>query len=162
MKRVLPFLIGFALGGATVGSVFVFLKHRTPATPNLRPPTAINVTLYPWEGIGGTDRLPVRIHIPSDKLDFAFRLMTPETYFDGGVNEFIAPLVAEAVITHSDGTHTRVLVRDYGHNPAVVSVDGKNYFYARNDPDVLAGAYQLIGLVNEVAHREDAVRQPKP
>jgi hypothetical protein len=161
VKRLLPFLIGVGLGGAAVCTVFVLLIHRTPATPELRPPTAISVTLYPWERISGTDRLPVDIHIPSDQMDFAFRLLTPEAYF-GEVNEFITRIVAEAVITHADGTRTHVLIRDHGHNPAVVTVDGKNYFYARNDPDVVAGAYQLIRLVNEVAHRQkgNAVREP--
>jgi hypothetical protein len=69
--------------------------------------------------------------------------------------------VAEAVITHGDGTQTFVMVRDHGHNPAVVSVDGENYFYARNDPDVHAGAFQLIRLVREVADAKRAERQPK-
>lgn len=139
--------------------VFVFSTHRTPATPELRPPTAIKVTLYPWEGVGGIDGAPV--DIPPEKLDLAFRLLTPEKYFEGGVHEFITRIVAEAVITHADGTQTHVLVRDHGHNPAVVTVDGRHYFYARNDPDVLAGAHQLIGLVNEVAYQEKAMRQPE-
>jgi hypothetical protein len=30
----------------------------------------------------------------------------------------------------------------------------ENYFYARNDPNVYAGAVQLIRLVSEVAHKE--------
>jgi hypothetical protein len=159
VKHLRPLLIGFMLGVASMCGVFVLLRHRTPATPELQLPTAIKVTLYPWNGIGGIDGVPV--DIPPEKLDLAFRLLTPEKYFEGGVHEFIARIVAEAVITHADGTQTSVLVRDYGHNPAVVTVDGKNYFYARNDPDVHAGASQLIGLVNELGQREKP-RQLKP
>jgi hypothetical protein len=148
------------LGGVTISGVFVLSMRSPPTTPKLRPPTAIRVTLHPWEGIGGADCEPV--DVPPEKLDFAFRLLTPEKYFEGGVHEFITRIVAEAVITHADGTQTSVLVRDHGHNPAVVSVDGRNYFYARNDSDIHAGAVQLIRLVNEVAHKEKAMRQPKP
>ncbi len=163
MKHLLPLLIGFVLGGAATCGVFVLSMRSPPTTPKLRPPTAIRVTLHPWDGIGGVfaaDCEPV--DIPLEKLDFAFRLLTPEKYFEGGVHEFITRIVAEAVITHADGTQTSVLVRDHGHNPAVVTVDGRNYFYARNDPDVHAGAIELIQLVNEVAHKEKAMRQPKP
>src|SRR5262249_42120561 len=152
-------LIGFLLGGAVACGVFVLLTHRTPSTPQLRPPTAIKVTLYPWQGVGGIDGEPV--DIPAEKLDLAFRLLTPASYFEGGVHEFITPIVPEAVINHADGTETSVLVRDHGHNPAVVTVDGRNYFYGRNDPDVHAGAVQLIRLVTEVANAGRAERQPK-
>ncbi len=159
MKCLPRLLIGFVLGGAAICGVFVLSMHRTPSTPGLKPPTAIKVTLYPWEGVGGIDGGPV--DIPPDKLDLAFRLLTPEKYFEGGVHEFITRIVAEAVITHADGTQTTVLVRDHGHNPAVVTVDGRDYFYARNDPDVHAGAVQFIRLVNEIAHKERAMRQLK-
>jgi hypothetical protein len=160
VKHLRPLLIGFVLGVAAVCGVFVLSTHRTPATPELQPPTAIKVTLYPWEGIGGIDGVPV--DVPPENLELAFRLLTPEKYFEGGIHEFITRIVAEAVITHANGTQTSVLVRDHGHNPAVVTVDGRNYFYARNDPDVHAGAVQLIRLVNELAQKEKATRQPKP
>jgi hypothetical protein len=153
-------LIGFLLGGAAICGVFVLSTRLPPPTPKLRPPTAIRVTLHPWEGIGGADCEPA--DIPPEKLEFAFWLLTPDQYFQGGVHDFITRIVAEAVITHGDGTETFVMVRDHGHNPAVVSVDGRSYCYARNDPDVHAGAVQLIRLVREVAHTKRAERQPKP
>jgi len=139
--------------------VIVLSSHGTPATPELRPPTAIKVTLYPWEGVGGIDGVPV--DIPAEKLDLVYRLLKPEKYFEGGVHELITRIVAEAVVTHADGTQTTVLVRDHGHNPAVVTVDGRNYFYARNDPDIHAGATELIRLVSEVAHKEKTERRLK-
>jgi hypothetical protein len=154
VKHLRPVLIGFVLGAAVMCGVFAFSAHQTPSPPELRPPTAIQVTLYPWPGVGGIDGEPV--DIPPEKLDRAFRLLTPERYFEGGVHEFITRIVAEAVIIHADGTATPVLVRDHGPNPAVVSIDGRTYFYARSDPDVHAGAIQLIRLVNEVAHAKKA------
>src|SRR6185295_15439284 len=84
VKHPRPLLIGFVLGVAMCG-VFVLLRHRTPATPELQPPASIKVTLCPWNGIGGIDGVPV--DIPPEKLDFAFRLLTPEKYFEGGVHE---------------------------------------------------------------------------
>jgi hypothetical protein len=110
-----------------------------------------------WTSLAGQT-----VDIPPDKMDLAFRLLTPDQYFRGGVHDFIHRIVAEARITHGDGTRTYVMVRDAGDNPAAVSVDGKNYFYARNDPDVHNGALDLIRLVTEETHRRKAERQPKP
>jgi hypothetical protein len=146
-KHLPALLIGFFLGGLCV--VIAFSAGRPVAAPLLRPPTAIRVTLYPSEIVGEVDGKPVTI--PPEMLDLAFRLLTPQTYFKGGANEKITPIVGKAVITHADGTETYVWVRDHGHNPAVVTIDGRNYFYARNDPDVLAGAYQFVGLVMKAA-----------
>jgi hypothetical protein len=160
LRHLPALLIGFVLGAAVMCGVFVATTRRHPPTPVLRPPTAIKVTLYPWHGIGGIDGAPV--DIPPDKLDLVFRLLTPATFFEGGVHEFITPVVAEAVITHADGKETAVLVRDHGKNPAVVTVDGRHYFYARNDLDVHAGAVQLIRLVNEVRPKAEPAGQPKP
>ena len=159
MRHLPAFLTGAATGAAVVYGAFAVSTRQPPPTPVLRPATAINVTLYPWEGVGGIDGVPV--DIPPDKLDRAYRLLTPERYFEGGVHEFITRAVAEAVVTHADGTQTFVLVRDHGHNPAVVTVDGRRYFFARNDPDVHAGAHELVRLVNEVRHRK-SVEQLKP
>lgn len=155
MKHLPALLIGCVLGAAVMWGLCV-VSHRpiTPPTPELRPPTGIKVTLYPRQGFGGIDGEPV--DIPPDKLDLAFRLLTPETYFGRMDYEFMIPVVAEAVITHADGKETFVLVRDYGHNPAVVTIDGRTYFYARNDPDVHAGAEELYWLVREVAPKKKA------
>ena len=83
------------------------------------------------------------------------------TSFTARFFEHITPLVAEAVITHKDGIQTRVLVREGGVNPAVVSVDGVNYFYAKNESDVYAGANELIKIVSEIAYKQEAPIQSK-
>ena len=160
LRHLPALLMGLVLGAAVMYGVFVTTTRRHPPTPVLRPPTAIKVTLYPWQGTGGIDGEPV--DIPPDKLDLAFRMLTPATYFEGEVHEFITPVVAEAVVIHADVKETFLLVRDHGKNPAVVTVDGRKYFYARNDPDVHAGATQLIGLVREVARQKKVPPQPKP
>jgi hypothetical protein len=159
--RHLPaLLIGFVAGAAALCGVLVISSRLPPPVPVLPPATAIRVTLYPWENAGRIDGEPV--DIPPDKLEFVLRRLTPQTYFESPVYEFITPVVAQAVITHADGKETSVLVRDHGHNPAVVTVDGRHYFYARNDPDVYAGAFELLRLVHEVAHEKKAHEPPKP
>ncbi len=159
LKHLPALLIGFVLGAAVMCWMFVVWIRRTPPTPELRPPTAIKVTLYPWMGISGIDYEPV--DIPPDKLDLVYRLLTPEKYIEGGVYELHTPLMAEAVVSHADGKETTVLVRDFGKNPAVVTVDGRNYFYARNDPVVHAGATQLYRLVSEVFQEKKAQQHKK-
>jgi hypothetical protein len=155
VKHLLTLLIGFVVGVASLWGMFVFSTHRTPAPPELRSPTAIKVTFYPTfdlcAGVGNIDGGP--LNIPSEEMDLAFRLLTPGEYY-GGVNDFIARIVAEVAITHADGEQTRVFVRYGGKNPAVVSVDGRNYFYARNDPDVHDGVVQLIQLANRAARKK--------
>ena len=56
-------------------------ERRLPQ--NSAPKSTIKVTLYPWDGVGGIDCVPV--DIPPEKLELAFRLLTPEKYFEGGV-----------------------------------------------------------------------------
>lgn len=72
-----------------------------PTTPVLRPPTAITVTLHPWEGVGKIHSEPV--DIPPEQLDIVFVLLTPDQYFEDGVNDFSTKIVAEAVFTQGMG-----------------------------------------------------------
>lgn len=150
-KHLLMLLLGFAVGAAFMTSVFVASTHRSPVVPVLKQPNAIKVTLHPWQGFGESECSPVEI--PPGELDSVYRLIAPEKYFEGGVNDFISPIIAEAVITHADAQETTLLIRDFGHNPALVTVDGRSYFFARNDPDILAGANQLIRLVNSIKQK---------
>ncbi|VTS06879.1 hypothetical protein [Tuwongella immobilis] len=154
-RRSVPALLMSFLAGAVVGvGLFVSLSRRSPPTPVLRPPIAMQVTLYPWEGSSDIDGQPV--DIPKDKLDRAFLLLTPDTDIESGIHDLAIPVVAKAVLAHADGTETPVLVRDHGHNPAVVTVDGRHYFFARSEPDVDAGAIELIRIVNQVRDNNKA------
>lgn len=153
MKSLTVFFLGFMFGVLATGWAISFLVHGVPPTPPLRPATAIQVVLYPSEFTGGPS-VGVPISIPPENLDFVFRLVTPEKFYQKRVYEFITPVLAKVEITHGDKTQTRILVRDGGHNPAVVTLDGNNYFYARNDPDFTVGAYQLGWLVQKIPYEK--------
>lgn len=153
MKSLTVLFLGFMFGVFATGWAISFVVHGVPSTPTLRPATAIQVVLYPSEYTGGPS-VGVPISIPPENLDFVFRLLTPEKYFGRRVHDFITPVFAEVEISHSDGTRTRILVREHGHNPAVVTLDGYNYFYARNDPDVTLGACQLGWLVQKIPYEK--------
>lgn len=87
MKHLPAFLIGFVFGAAVMCGLVTAFTWRIPPTPVVPPPTAIKVTLYPWEGVGGIDGKSVTV--PPEKRDLAFRLLTPETTA-GAVNSVIA------------------------------------------------------------------------
>jgi hypothetical protein len=124
------------------------LSRRTPPTPWLPPPKTITVTIYPFELWMKTGYPPTEI--PASKLGYARRLVTPDKYYEGGVNDLITPLMAVVVLTHEGQPDTRLLVRYSGHNPALISVDGRNYFYGRNDEDIHDGGTDLLRLVSQV------------
>jgi len=158
VKYLTVLFLGFMFGVLATGWAISFVVHGVPSTPPLRPATAIQVVLYPSEYTGGPS-VGVPISIPPENLDFVFRLVTPESYYGKGMYEFIAPMMAKVEITHADGARTRILVRDGGHNPAVVTLDGSKYFYARNDPEVTVGAFQLCRLVAQIANEKKTEQQ---
>jgi hypothetical protein len=123
------------------------VSQQPPATPRFPPPKAMTVILYPAPEWNRTSSPPA--NIPAEKLDYAWRLVTPDTYYRGGVNDWITPLMGEVILTHEDGSSTRLLVRWSGHNPALISVDGRHYFYGRADKDIHDGGVQLIRLARE-------------
>lgn len=152
MRNAAVFICGFVLGVAAI--VVVPMTMASPAAlqaPQLKQAKAITIFLHPWGGYEAATNKAVRI--PTESQEEIFRRLVPGAFY-GKVNEHIVPLVAEAVVTHADGTQTRVLVREGGVNPAVVSVDGVNYFYAKNEPHVYAGANEFIKMVAEIAYAE--------
>jgi hypothetical protein len=88
--------------------------------------------------------------IPARELDYAFRLVTPYQYYGSDVRDDVCPLMAQVVITHEDAPDTRLLIGESGHNPVLISVDGRNYFYGRAGEDIHYGAVQLIRLVRQL------------
>jgi hypothetical protein len=112
--------------------------------------------VYPDAGI----RRPAEplTEIPADKFEYALRLLTPEEN-EPNINDVITPLIAEVILTHDGPVNTRILVRDSGKSPALVTLDGRHYFYARSDEDTQAGAIQLIRLVRMVRERAAAGRR---
>ena len=89
--------------------------------------------------------------IPPGEIDYVFRLLTPDKYYGRSVNDWITPLIAEVVITHENHPDTRLLVRWGGKNPAMISVDGRNYFYGRQYEDIFDGGTQLVRVLDELA-----------
>ena len=151
MKSAAYALAGFAIGVFASFCVMNFTRSLPPGTPVISNPESITVFLHPWVGYEAATTKAV--HIPAENQEQIFRRLAPGAFY-GRVHESITPLVAEAVVTHRDKTETRVFVREGGHNPAIVSVDGVNYFYAKNESDVFAGANELIRMVAEIAHKQ--------
>jgi hypothetical protein len=92
--------------------------------------------------------------IPANKLDYAWRLLTPDKYYEGGVSDWIHPLMAEVTLTDERGAETRLLIPWSGKNPALISADGRHYFYGRLDDDILDGGTQLLQLVVQLTEAE--------
>ena len=132
-------------GLCTVVSV---VNRIPPPTPQLDPPKTITVTLYPMRGAYPEGTPP--IEIPPADLDNVMRLVTPDSYYEGGTHDRISPLIAEVVITHEARPETLLHVRDGGKNPALISADG-HYFYGKPHDDVYDGAIQLVALVRRLA-----------
>ena len=153
MKSVAFVLAGFTLGVFATFCFVNFTKSLPPDTPIVPNPESITVFLHPWGGREAATTKAVRI--PTESQEQIFRRLVPEAFY-GNVYENVTPLVAEAVITHADKTRTSGLVRDGGHNPAIVSVDGVTYFYAKTESDVYAAADELIRMVAEMAYKQQA------
>lgn len=160
MKNAAIFLCGIVIGSAALLLLLTILASRfTQPTPHLKPPQSITVFLYPWSGYEAETKRAVRI--PKEKQAEVFRRLVPWTFFKD-VNEFQWPLVAEAVVTHADRTETRVLVREGGANPALVSLDGVNYFFAKNEEDVYWGANELVRLVADIDRQQQTAERTQP
>ncbi len=134
------------VGAAMVGTV---VNRQSPATPQLAPPKTITVTLYPNSGLGLNGSGPTEI--PAGEFGRVMRLVTPDRYYEGGVNDWIIPLIAEVVITHEDQPDSQLLVRWAGKNPATISVDGRHYYYGVPHEDIHDGGMQLVALVRRLA-----------
>jgi hypothetical protein len=92
------------------------------------------------------------IEVPQvDMAAFAI-LITPTRRFPHAIDDRIYYHVADVFIQHQDGTTTTLIVRHTGHNPAAISLDDCNYYYAGSDafPD---GAIRIVQLLNDYQHR---------
>jgi hypothetical protein len=128
--------------------VATVVNRLPPPTPQLAPPKTITVTLYPLNGLS---KAYPPTEIPPGDVDQVMRLVTPDIYYEGGVHDWITPLIAEVVITHEGQPDTHLLVRWAGANPAMISVDGRNYFYGVPHKGIKDGGAKLVGIVQEIA-----------
>ncbi len=112
-----------------------------PGIPILRPAEEILVTIKGQPDLNTKD-----FTVRADPQQFAqiYELIQP----DQRVRFEPYELAAEVILKHADGTRTVVYVRDFGHNPAIVSLDYKHFYLAKWNPKVPAGAWKLITLFN--------------
>jgi hypothetical protein len=141
-------LITFVVTLAGAGAILTVVSRQPPPTPRLPPPKSITVTLYPAIGLSSAGP---PTEIPAGEIDHVMRLVTPDKYVEGGVNDWLWPLIAEVVIAHEGQPATCLFVRWAGEKPAAVSADGRNYFYARPHEEIYDGGRQLITLVQRLA-----------
>ena len=152
MKYTILFTCGFALGiAALLLLLTTWASRNTRQTPQLKQANTITIFLHPWSGYEAATNKAVLI--PDASREEIYRRLVPEKYY-GSINDQLAPIEAEAVVTHPDATQTRVFVREGGINPAIVSIDGVNYFYAKNESGVYSGAIELVRMVAELASKQ--------
>jgi hypothetical protein len=115
---------------ACVGLIFAGCPKQT-ALPTLPATIRVTAQLYsvPDMGIEGIDR----VEVPQDHVPQILKIVTPVTFIKGGVVPELNYHVADVYLHHEDFNVTKIKVRFTGHNPAAVTVDGVNYFYASVD-----------------------------
>lgn len=59
-------------------------------------------------------------------------------------------------ISHDDQTQSYLLIRWGGKTPAMISPDGRHYYYGRPHPEVYDGASQLRNLVRNLLKNQPA------
>ena len=92
--------------------------------------------------------------MPAAEFEQVMKLVTPDQYVEGGLNEFITPLIAEVVIRHEGQRETHLLIREAGNNPAMISADGRHYYYSVPFGDIGDGAMKLARLVTKLAEKK--------
>ncbi len=74
------------------------------------------------------------VEVPQQHIPKIMQLVTPVTYIESGIEPRLNYHVADVYLHHQDSNKvTTIEVRFTGHNPAAVTVDGGNYFYAPVD-----------------------------
>jgi hypothetical protein len=147
-------LITFILTFPISWVVLLVVGNQGQPTPQLGAPKKITITLHPLPEWGLQGSLPT--DIPKSEFDHVMRLVTPVGYLRGGVNELVYPIVAQVEMVHENGKDTHMLVRSCGKNPAIVTVDGKAYFWATPDEEYSDGSMALVSLVRRI----DKARKP--
>jgi hypothetical protein len=104
--------------------------------------SSIRIDLRPTPSLGVFEAQSV--HVPSSELTEAISLIQPERPIGRAMEDTIDPVVAEVLVTHPDGQTDKIWVRWMGANPAAVSFDDKQYFWATDSPKHADGALGLI------------------
>lgn len=129
---------------------FTFISRRPAPIPHLAAPTKMVAILHPIED--GHAPGSLRVEIPASDFDQIMQIITPDQPLGGDSNDLIYQLVAEVIIEHEDQSESRVLIRDCGKNPALVTVNGRDYFFAKpHTGKYSSGAIELRALVLQIA-----------
>jgi hypothetical protein len=123
---------------------------REPAPPVLLPAKSITARLHsvPELGIQAIEH----VEVPDEELSHFLRLVTPQQFVTVGVRPSTDYHVADVYLHHDDSKVTEITVRWMGHNPAAVTIDGSDYFFASTD-DFPDGAIRIARLLAEFNFR---------
>lgn len=145
---------------AIVATVLVSCAKQ-PAPPILPAPTRITAHLHsvPDIGIKGIGK----VEIPQDYIEEVLKIVTPVTFFKSGIRPDLHYHVADVYLHHESSNTTTITVRYTGHNPAAVTVDGVNYFYASIDGpiDGATGLANLLAKLHFEAERDQQHDNPR-
>jgi len=89
------------------------------------------------------------IEVPLEHIPQVLKIVTPVTFIEDGIRPELNYHGADVYLHHQDSSVTKIEVRFTGHNPAAVTVDGSNYFYASVDGPV-DGASALAVLLADL------------
>jgi hypothetical protein len=122
-------------------------SQRAPTpTPTLPPIVKISAKVY---AVPGWFNEPIElVEVPQESVPAFAKLITPIEPCIQTIDSEMHHHVADITVQHPDGSDTTLIVRWTGHNPAAISLDGRNYYYGGSD-DFPDGATRILQLLNE-------------
>jgi hypothetical protein len=124
---------------------------RQPGPPPKLPPiTGISARIHavPETSFEAIDS----VEVPQEVVPAFAVLITPTEPCVQTIDPKMHYHVADVVVRHPDGSTTSLIVRWTGHNPAAVSLDGREYYYGGSD-DFPDGATRIVRLLYQYHHQ---------
>ena len=118
--------------------------------PKLRPIAGISARIH---AVPEWSNPPIdSVEVPQEEVPAFAVLITPTEPCVQTIDPKMHYHVADVVVRHPDGSTTSLIVRWTGHNPAAVSLDGREYYYGGSDnfPD---GATRIVRLLYQYHQR---------
>ena len=143
---------GMAMSRCLVAALVLWLscagcKGQKPV-PTYPRPVAMRVILEETPGLVPKQR---EVEIQPIDIDKVYELVKPTRWYEEKVHRSMQPIVARIISTHPDGSTTELSVRWTGQNPAIVSLNDTEYYWADSGfPG--DGAVQLIRLLEPGNH----------
>ncbi|MCI0701910.1 MAG: hypothetical protein L0241_12585 [Planctomycetia bacterium] len=101
--------------------------------------------------------------VPSEHIPLIIRWLQPARY-DGEPGRRILPdewEIGQICLKSKDGQEVRIRVYDFGKNPAMLTTNGEDYFWAPFDESQIRLSIGGLGLRYEIEKAFQASRQPK-